>query len=43
MDDDDKMTSIAVRNGTKKRLDGRKVHKRETYDEVVSRMLGNEP
>ena len=33
------MTTIAVRSETKLRLDGRKRVARETYDEVLTRLL----
>ena len=34
------VTTIKLDKATKKRLDKLKIHKRETYDEVLQRILG---
>ncbi len=34
-----KISTIQVKEDTKKRLEGKKVHPRESYDEVLRRML----
>lgn len=37
-----KLTSIQLYEETKKKLEGKKVHGRETYDSVIKRMLEEE-
>jgi len=35
-----KITTIKIQSQTKERLDKLRVHKKDTYDEIVQRMLG---
>ena len=37
--DDRRLTSIGVYTDTKERLDGLKVHRRESYDDVINRLI----
>lgn len=36
----DKITTIKVQTQTKERLDKLRVHRKDSYDEIVQRMLG---
>ncbi|MBU0907560.1 MAG: hypothetical protein KKD18_01090 [Nanoarchaeota archaeon] len=35
-----KITTIKIQNQTKERLDKLRVHRKDSYDEIVQRMLG---
>jgi len=39
MDDDDKLTSLGIKFSTKRRLDEHKRVKRESYNDVIARLL----